>query len=346
MPTIPSNLAAVQRRLGVELPESYVAALEDYGLAGVKAYKFYGLDELGWFTDHPLAVTVPYEGRALVIAEDAAGNAVVLLGFNVAGKPVLSDEVYLIDHEFGEPEELAMDLIELLERVGGAPVVEVETLWETAFDIAATRRKTVAALTDALQARGYSDALEQWDAGGSFLRVSLFGDGPVVLWVRTEEPTLWLARRLAVLLKRPISAYEVAVRDEAVKDDNEEYGFPFKARSLDVRPDGTMADRETGLMREVANHGDAYETAMTILWDLVDRPDGTAETLEFYRAAPPADLSPRLAGILTAIAESDSVGLTEVAGQQAVRIELPDGTRQLSVLTNAELATLRQHTDI
>lgn len=214
----------------------------------------------------------------------------------------------------------------------------------TAFAVTATLDEFTSALREALEARGYGPPPVAFDRGGEYLDIAIGGvGGPSLVASLPAGDVLWLARRLATLLARPVRACSVMLRAEPVKAATNEWEFPVTPRVVDIGSDGVMADREPAFDEATANFGDLHETVSAVLWQLIDHPPGRTVTMEYYRPAPPADLSARLMSLLGVIAESNTVELTEIAGQQAVRIELPDGSRQISVVTDDELAALRKH---
>lgn len=178
-------------------------------------------------------------------------------------------------------------------------------------------------------------------------------------WVTMEtehELPLSLARELASKVGKTITVHMLKIREEVVetKGSEDEWGYRNQYRSLDVRPDGTVLERESPVEPEYAavNHGDFNETANAILWAMVTEQESYSAVGEpryvAYVLPPPrtSGLPPRMAELATLIQESGSWTVQEVGGQTMVRLQLPDGSRRFSRVTPEELAQLREATGI
>lgn len=177
------------------------------------------------------------------------------------------------------------------------------------------------------------------------------------LTMETEhELSLALARELAAEVKKTITAHVLAVHEEVIEhDDSEEsFGYRNQYRSLDVRPDGSMVDREPGVDPDYATiaHGDFHATAHAILWMMVTEQEAYSPIGEprfiAYRLPPPrtAGLPPRLAELAARISEAGKFSVQQMSGQTMLRLQLPDGSRRFSRVSDEELEQLRAATGI
>jgi hypothetical protein len=172
----------------------------------------------------------------------------------------------------------------------------------------------------------------------------------------TDELPLSIARELSAKLGRGLIVHVLSVKEEIVEteDPEDESGYRNQHRSLDVRIDGTMRDRESPLDPEYAAvaHGDFAETARALLWAMVTEQDTYTAVGEprrvAYQLPPPrtTDLPARLAEITSLIDEAGSWSVQDVGGQTMVRLTLPDGSRRFSRVSKEELAQIRGATDI
>ncbi len=178
-------------------------------------------------------------------------------------------------------------------------------------------------------------------------------------WIAMEtehELPLSLARELAQKVNKTITAHMLQVREEVVenKTNEDEWGYRNQYRSVDVRPDGTMSDREPTVDPDYAavSHGDFHETTHAILWMMVTEqeaysPIGEPRYLAYVLPSPrTSGLPPRLAELATLIHDSGQFSVQEVGGQTMLRLTLPDGSRRFSRVTAEELAQLRETTGI
>lgn len=179
--------------------------------------------------------------------------------------------------------------------------------------------------------------------------------GAWLLLQTDHELSLALARELATQLERTITVHTLQVREEVIEHDGEDdWGYRNQYRSLDVRPDGSMVDREPTVDPEYAlrAHGDFHETAGAILWMMVCEQEAYSPIGEpriiGYRLPPPrtSGLPPRLAELASRIGEAGSYTVQQVSGQTMVRLQLPDGSRRFSRVTPEELDQLRAATGI
>jgi hypothetical protein len=171
-----------------------------------------------------------------------------------------------------------------------------------------------------------------------------------------HEVSLALVRELAAKLDRTLMVHTLQVREEVVEiqGSEDEWGYRNQYRSLDVRPDGAMIDREPPVESEYAAvaHGDVHETASAILWMMVTEQESFSPIGEpryvGYLMPPPrtAGLPPRLAELATLIQEAGGFTIQEVGGQKMVRLQLPDGSRRFSRVSPEELEQLREATGI
>lgn len=178
-------------------------------------------------------------------------------------------------------------------------------------------------------------------------------------WVtmETQQPLpLSLARELASKVGKAITVHTLTVREEVVdvKGSEDQWGYRNQYRSLEVKPDGAVRDLESPIDPDYAavNHGDFEETANAILWAMVTEQDSYSAIGEpryvAYVLPPPrtSGLPPRMAELATLIQESGSWSVQSVGGQTMVRLQLPDGSRRFSRVTDEELAQLREATGI
>jgi hypothetical protein len=178
-------------------------------------------------------------------------------------------------------------------------------------------------------------------------------------WVTMEtqhELPMSLARELAAKVGKSITVHTLVAREEVVdvKGSEDEWGYRNQYRSLEVAPDGVVSALEPPIDADYAavNHGDFEETANAILWAMVTEQDAYSPLGEpryvAYVLPPPrtSGLPPRMAELATLIHESGAWTVQNVAGQTMVRLQLPDGSRRFSRVTDEELAQLREATGI
>jgi hypothetical protein len=178
-------------------------------------------------------------------------------------------------------------------------------------------------------------------------------------WLSIEtdyELSLALARELAAELQHALTVHTLTTREEVVElsGTEDEWGYRNQYRSLEVRADGAMTDREAPLDPDYAvrAHGDFLETASAILFAMVTEQDVYSPVGEprylAYRLPPPrtSGLPPRLAELAKLIQEAGTFGIQQVSGQTMVRLQLPDGSRRLSRVTAEELDQLKQATGV
>lgn len=340
------DLSALEQRLGIALPESYRWVIEEFGTPMSEPYVFYSPDDVSWFADHPRGVqqpapvTPPPGGCVVIGEEELTGHPLVFLSFPVAGVPVLSDEVYVL-RPGEKPEEVALDFAELLESLGIALVQH--DLSATAFRVRGVDDLT-AHVEALLTGRGYLRAVHG-DEEGEHVFVSIFEQSGVV-WIRDLDTSwLWFGRLLSMRTRRVCDGWEVVVNPEPQQFGDELKHAVTLRRKVRIDMRGELRDLEPGHVDYGVAGSDAETTARDVLWALVGELDEQPHTVAYYLPPRPA-LSPRLLALLTAITDAGAADLTEVAGQRAVRIELPDGTRQLSVVSDDELTALREHTDL
>lgn len=177
------------------------------------------------------------------------------------------------------------------------------------------------------------------------------------LVMETEhELPLSLARELANKTGKTLTVHTLQIREEVVeiKGSEDEWGYRNQYRSLEVKPDGTMRDREPPIDAEYAakSHGDFHETAGAILWAMVTEQEAYSPIGEpryvSYVLPPPrtSGLPPRLAELATLIQEAGTWSVQQVSGQTMVRLQLPDGSRRFSRVSDEELAQLKETTGI
>lgn len=178
-------------------------------------------------------------------------------------------------------------------------------------------------------------------------------------WVTMEtehELPLSLARELAGKVGKTITVHVLRTREEVVElqGSEDEWGYRNQYRSLEVRPDGTMRDREPTVDPDYAavNHGDFHETASAILMAMVTEQEAYSPVGEprytSYVLPPPrtSGLPPRLAELATLIQEAGKWSVQQVGGQTMVRLQLPDGSRRFSRVSDEELEQLKETTEI
>lgn len=341
-----TELMDAEDRLGISLPQTYVEAIEDFGLSDTDNWRLRKPVDLEWFADHPLSKTITLKHEALIVGEAQVGDdLLVMLGFEVAGIPALSDELYRLSDDGVDPEPVALDLLHLLEDGQALAMGRRETIFETAFEVRARAANVMDALTEALGGRGFESPPDDFDPRGEYLDVFVGESTPVLVAIRRGD-LLWLGRRLSSLLGTSTNAFTVVLEDEMVEADDGEWEYPVRTRSVSITKSGEMLDNDSRFRGESANFGDPYETARAVMRELLGRDLGRGQVLEFYRPAPPEDLSARLVSLLGIMAEATNVSITEIAGQQAVRIELADGSVQMSVVSDEELAVLRERADV
>lgn len=179
--------------------------------------------------------------------------------------------------------------------------------------------------------------------------------GAWLLMSSEHEPPLSLARELSAKVGKPLIVHTVEVTQEVVEGPGDDaLGYRNQYRSLDVRPDGSMGERDAPVDPEYAAvaHGSYAETAGAILWMMVTEqesfsPTGDPRTV-VYVLPPPrtSKLPPRLAELATLINDSGGFSVQQVSGQTMVRLTLPDGSRRFSRVTPEELDQLRSTTGI
>ncbi len=233
----------------------------------------------------------------------------------------------------------------------------MRVLFRTAiiFDGAAEGVETM--LTSALERRGFSARAGQHDPESEHLRAELHvrDDRTHELTIQSEASMMELARFLAAELSIGLEVHQVEVRDKLVRSSAGDELYWASSRSEQVAPDG--ATRGLGDLLELedggANHGDLWETADFLIWTVLEErlqgagPTGAVlRTLTFRRLPDDDDLSERLRNLVVLAGEAESVSLTEVMGQQAVRIVLPDGSTQMSVLSEEELEQFRSRFEL
>ncbi len=100
------------------------------------------------------------------------------------------------------------------------------------------------------------------------------------------------------------------------------------------------------------HHGDFSETASAILMAMVSEQEAYSPVGEprytAYVLPPPrtSGLPPRLAELATLIQEAGKWSVQQVSGQTMVRLQLPDGSRRFSRVSEEELEQLRETTEI
>lgn len=343
-----SALNAAQKRLGVMLPKSYRTAWERHSFAALDEPRLFLPDELCWLEEHPVGKNLRPNMRGVVIGEDIGGNPLLLRCRGRGEGAYLDDAVYCLNHDGAEIEDVADDIEELLgvQQTSGP----VATIVETAVIAPVDADTFMEALDAVLQRRGFGEPPAANDAReGDHLRAHLYAGTAeeCLLWIHGAGASqLDVVRSLARTLRVPLEAHESVVRDQRLADHDD--NFWARVRSVSVDAAATMQDVEPAVpVDEGASHGDAWETAATLTNELLFGHDALLDTpirkLRYFRALQNDPLPARLRGLVVAIEEASAVTMTEIGGQKAIRIELPDGSRQISALSDDELDLLGQH---
>ena len=212
-------------------------------------------------------------------------------------------------------------------------------------------------LTTALERRGFIVKTSHDESNLERVHITLKGydDRTRNLRLTSEVSMMGLARHLASELSAALQVHQVEVRDKLVETSGGSERYWASTRSEEVAADGST--RGLGEILDVdaigADKGSSEDTAHYLLWALLEelppRPDPRRtdeRTLEFVRPPDGDQLPERVRHVLVLAEEAEDVFLTEVMGQQAVRIVLPDGSKQMSVLSAEELEQFRTHFDL
>lgn len=354
--SVSERLDEIESGLGVELADSYRRAYRDYDFSNWECGRLYLPHELRWYEDHPLSEVTPLEGRGIVVGEDPGGNVYLLLADDEQPPVVVGPGVYHLDHDGNVLEQVADDMVELVSGVadtGADTGGEPETIIELLIAVEAPTSDARNALEAAMDARGFTEPPNEYDPDATYVHVDIGSDDRrCLLWMRElgpDQPWLAVARSLAGSLETEVRAYQATVKDLPVQLSDGTEGHWARMRKVAVEADGAMRDLEVDFDDEGADHGDPWETALNLVWmsaerDGLEMPDDRTEC-DFYRVADDDPLPERLRNIVVAAAEAHSITLSEVAGQQAVRLEFADG-KQLSTVSDEELTRLRNHIDI
>ena len=107
-----AEIARIEERLGVRLPEEYRAAwLADRSFTAVEAWQLRFPSELCWCAD----ADIPFleNIRGVLLGENIGGDALVYM---LASDKQLSDKLHVVHHESGEAERLYQSFTDLLDE--------------------------------------------------------------------------------------------------------------------------------------------------------------------------------------------------------------------------------------
>lgn len=219
----------------------------------------------------------------------------------------------------------------------------------TGLDLGETEDAFLGYLAD----EGWEIPPESYDWEGEYIRGSIVDYGDHGCWVFLEElekPRPKLARGFAATLDAPLDLRQVEVTEKYAGG---EASYDIKRRAQKFEADGESSELDVhDDPRDDDGYGDLYETAGAVLGRMVHEdswsPVGPAKPLQMYRPEPQDEdgLDPRLAEIADNLRSAGSCELIEMSGQQMLRFELPDGTRQMSRVTDEELQTLVETTGV
>ncbi len=213
--------------------------------------------------------------------------------------------------------------------------------------------ETVEAFREFLVGEGWEEPPDSYDWEGDYLRGTIVDYGDHGRWIFLEElesPRLKLAKKFAQSLSEPLRVYQVVVTERYSKG---EANFDIDRRALQISPSGEVRDLDVyDFPEDAEGHGDLYETARAVLGGMVHEeshsPVARPETLMMYKPEVEEEsaLDPRLRELADDLLQAGSCEIVEMAGQQMLRFELPDGTRQMSRVTPEELETLVEVTGV
>lgn len=228
--------------------------------------------------------------------------------------------------------------------------------YQCAITCKVPREASCEQLRELLEDSGYEDSPEVYDPTGEYVLARVYGDEEVGTCIQIyDQPVTYLpfAQSLAVLFGRPVVFHELTVTGEPGSDDW------AKVMVLSISPDGGQEDVPPSLNLEKPIEGlDRYKASRRLLRALIDpaidgHPDKPAE-LWMYREVEefieeeeeePA-ISPRLQAIIDDVGRANAVSLTDLYGKTALKMELPDGTNRMSVVSDDDLAVIRQETGV
>lgn len=207
------------------------------------------------------------------------------------------------------------------------------------------------AFRDYMHEAGWEAPPEEYDWEGDYIRATAMDYGKHGRWIYVEElpePRLEIARKFAEAIKAPVEVRQVSVRERSRGDTN----FSIKSRTIEFTAVGESKDLDFALpdSPEIEEgFGDLYETAAALLGLMVHKnviePVGDPIPLVFYRPEPEEDddgIDPRIKKLAEEIKGSGSWEIVDMMGQQMLRVELSDGTRQMSRVDDDEIELLKE----
>ncbi len=231
---------------------------------------------------------------------------------------------------------------------------DVVVIVQTAILFNAPPAAMAASLNTAFERRGWADRPAEFRRGNEYVHIDVYdtvGEQRFLV-IRAESSLLGVVRSVARDLSVPLEAHEVQVREEVVHSPNGDMLYWARIRSVEVTSDGTSTDIDGpfDLDDGGANHGDAWETADHLTFEMIDirlrRHSELVTSLDFYRTPGADPLSPRLRNLVVLAEEAKSLCLTEVMGQKAVRIVFADGTTQMSVVSDEDLVQIQEYVSL
>jgi hypothetical protein len=213
--------------------------------------------------------------------------------------------------------------------------------------------ETVEAFREFLVGEGWEEPPDSYDWEGDYLRGTIVDYGDHGRWIFLEElesPRLKLAKKFAQSLSEPVRVYQVQVTERYSKG---EANYSIDRRALEITPDGDLRDLDVHEdPGDDEGYGDLYETAGAVLGRMVHEeihsPVAPAQMLAMYLPEVEDEdaLDPRIRELADDLLQAGTYELVEMSGQQMLRFELPDGTRQMSRVTPEELETLVEVTGV
>lgn len=210
-----------------------------------------------------------------------------------------------------------------------------------------------------LENADYVEAPEVYDPTGEYILARVYGDPSVGCSLQIYDQgasCLPIARTMAVLVGKEVLFHEVTVEGEPGKDKLDHKWA--RVMVVEVCPNGATRDvPPEAHIDEPLNGMDRYKASRRLLRGLVDPKIAKhpSEPIEiwmyreievFEEEEEEEQIQPRLKALIDDVAQALSVSMTEIGGQPALKLELPDGTRRFSVVSVQDLDIIRQATGV
>ena len=231
-----------------------------------------------------------------------------------------------------------------------------EIFYQCAITCPVAREKLLGQVRELFEEEGFEESPEVYDPTGEYVLARVVGsedENSCVQIFEQGSSCVDVARSLSLLLGEKVVFHEVTVKDEPDAKAEDWAAVMVVA----IWPDGSAMDVPPELHLEQPISGlDRYKASRKLLRALVDprivEHPSAKKPLELwlYREAPDDEeedeIEPRLRALVDDIGIANNVTMTDIGGRPALRMELPDGTTRMSVVSASDLEVINQMTGL